>query len=41
MIIFIVFVQTIWDNELQSILQMGFASNPPINNPGPNGKRIN
>ncbi|KAL3505033.1 hypothetical protein ACH5RR_034874 [Cinchona calisaya] len=30
--------QTIWDNELQSILQMGFDSNSTINNLGPNGR---
>lgn len=30
-------VQTVWDTELQSILQMGFDSIPTINNLGPNG----
>ncbi|CAI9115979.1 OLC1v1017014C2 [Oldenlandia corymbosa var. corymbosa] len=29
--------QGVWDNELQSILQMGFDANPSINNLGPNG----
>lgn len=31
--------QTVWDNELQSILQMGFDSTPSINNLGPNEGR--
>ncbi|KAK9271032.1 hypothetical protein L1049_026621 [Liquidambar formosana] len=30
--------QTIWDNELQNLLQMGFDSNQAIDNLGPNGR---
>lgn len=30
--------QTIWDSELQSLLQMGFDSNTAINNMGPNAR---
>lgn len=29
--------QTVWDNELQNLLQMGFDSNPAIDNLGTNG----
>ncbi|XAR62002.1 hypothetical protein NMG60_11016571 [Bertholletia excelsa] len=31
--------QNLWDNELQSLLQMGFDSNSAISNLGPNGGR--
>ncbi|CDP01005.1 unnamed protein product [Coffea canephora] len=31
--------QAVWDNELQSILQMGFDTSPSINNLGPNAGR--
>nr|XP_016435691.1 PREDICTED: transcription factor bHLH74-like [Nicotiana tabacum] len=30
--------QHVWDNELQSLLQMGFEANSSINNMGPNGR---
>ncbi|XP_057973253.1 transcription factor bHLH74-like isoform X2 [Malania oleifera] len=30
--------QTIWDNEVQNLFQMGFDSNPAIDNLGPNGR---
>uniref|UniRef100_A0A5B7BK99 Putative transcription factor bHLH74 isoform X2 n=1 Tax=Davidia involucrata TaxID=16924 RepID=A0A5B7BK99_DAVIN len=30
--------QNVWENELQSLLQMGFDSNLAINNLGPNGR---
>ncbi|KAH7850318.1 hypothetical protein Vadar_030944 [Vaccinium darrowii] len=30
--------QNIWEHELQSLLQMGFDSNPAIGNLGPNGR---
>nr|WIE96148.1 basic helix-loop-helix transcription factor [Loropetalum chinense var. rubrum] len=30
--------QTVWDSELQSLFQMGFDSNPAIDNLGPNGR---
>ncbi|CAL5417989.1 unnamed protein product [Camellia sinensis] len=33
-------MQNVWDNEFQSLLQMGFDSNPAIGNPGPNGKPV-
>ncbi|CAI9775825.1 unnamed protein product [Fraxinus pennsylvanica] len=29
--------QALWNNDLQSILQMGFDANPPASNLGPNG----
>ncbi|XP_019174885.1 PREDICTED: transcription factor bHLH74-like isoform X2 [Ipomoea nil] len=31
--------QNVWENDLQSILQMGFDSNSSLNNMGPNGNR--
>ncbi|KAF8404837.1 hypothetical protein HHK36_009726 [Tetracentron sinense] len=31
-------IPSVWDDELQSVLQMGFVSNPSIDSLGPNGK---